>query len=131
MASEHAHSWQGHDFDFTDVTFDGADLSDARFSGGTVSFAGEEFSGGTVSFSGAEFSGSAVDFWARFSGGTVSFSGARFSDGTVGFDSATFCGSAVDFTHALGSAPSGLVPPNESSLPTGLSLPSTWHPAGS
>src|SRR6266536_457854 len=64
--------WQGLDFDFTGVVFDGgrfwgAEFSGAKFSGGEVYFQGAEFSGGEVrfsfvSFDRAEFSGGAVDF---------------------------------------------------------------------
>jgi hypothetical protein len=39
-------SWQGHDFDFTGVRFDGGDFSGATFSGGTIDFADAAFSGG-------------------------------------------------------------------------------------
>ena len=54
-------SWQGLDYDFTGVVFDGGDFANAQFSGGMVSFSGAEFSGGTVSFSGARFSGAEVN----------------------------------------------------------------------
>ena len=82
-------SWQGLNFDFTGVVFDGGDFRDAEFSGGTVDFSGAKFSGGAVDFGGAEFSGGTVDFGdARFSGGTVNFGGAEFSGGTVNFDRA-------------------------------------------
>jgi len=50
-------SWQGLNFDFTGVIFDGGDFTGAEFSGGAVSFVGTEFSGGEVSFRGAQFSG--------------------------------------------------------------------------
>ena len=43
-------SWQGLDFDFTGVVFDGGDFRHAEFSGGMVSFYAAEFSGGTVFF---------------------------------------------------------------------------------
>ena len=45
-----AMSWQGLDFDFTGVVFDGGDFHGAVFSGGTVSFVGAVFSGGKVHF---------------------------------------------------------------------------------
>jgi hypothetical protein len=48
LEPEHPHSWQGHDFDLTEVTFDGGDLSEAVFSGGTVHFSGATFSGSAV-----------------------------------------------------------------------------------
>ena len=94
-------SWQGLDFDFTGVVFDGGDFCGARFSGGTVSFRGAEFSGGEVSFTGARFSGGMVSFGgAEFSGGTVSFDGAEFSGGAVDFGSAEFSGGTVSFGNA-------------------------------
>ncbi|WP_282798064.1 pentapeptide repeat-containing protein [Streptomyces sp. CC224B] len=86
LDAEHAHSWQGHDFDFTNVTFDGGDFSGSVFSSGMVNFAGATFCGGMVHF--AE---------ATFSGGVVNFAGAMFSGGTTSFDSSTFSGSSVQF----------------------------------
>ena len=107
-------SWQGLNFDFTSVVFDGGDFSFTQFSGGRVSFVhaefpggevvlfdGANFSGGQVDFRGAEFSGGTVSFLAtEFSGGEVEFGGAEFSGGTVNFTSAGFSGSAVSFWHA-------------------------------
>ena len=48
LPAAHLHSWRGHDFDFTGVTFDGGDFSGAEFSGGTVNIGNAKFSGGTV-----------------------------------------------------------------------------------
>jgi hypothetical protein len=48
-------SWQGLNFDFTGVVFDGGSFVKPRFSGGTVSFGRAEFFGGVVNFDGAEF----------------------------------------------------------------------------
>ncbi|MFJ4585544.1 pentapeptide repeat-containing protein [Streptomyces echinatus] len=117
LPPEHAHSWQGHDFDLTDTTFDGGeDFNGATFSGGHVNFGGATFSGGVVSFGGATFSGGVVSFAdAEFSGGTVdfrgshcgswvSFAGARFSGGTVTFRGTWFSGGAVSFDGAEFSA---------------------------
>jgi hypothetical protein len=100
----------GLNFDFVGAGFDGDDISGAKFSGGTVSFAGAEFSGQGVSFGGAEFSGGTVSFSrAEFGGGTVDFAGAEFSGGTVdfadgrvprgpvSFAGAGFSGGTVDF----------------------------------
>ncbi|MGY0059182.1 pentapeptide repeat-containing protein [Streptomyces sp. LZ34] len=98
------HSWRGHDLDFTAVAFDGGDFYDAVFSGGAVDFSGAEFSSGVVSFPGAVFSG-----------------------GTVDFDHAKFSGGRVDFSAAEGVAPTGLLPPRGSPMPTGLRLPSAWR----
>ena len=91
-------SWQGRNFDFTGVVFDGGDFSGAEFSGGTVTFESARFSGGTVTFGGAEFSGSEVSFTgAEFAGGGVSFTGAGFSGSEVSFARAGFSGSEVSF----------------------------------
>ncbi|GAA2919562.1 hypothetical protein GCM10011428_39900 [Streptomyces violaceus] len=98
LEPEHPHSWQGHDFDLTEVTFNGGDLSKATFSGSRVSFRGARFASGKVDFSGATFSGGTVDFVeAKFSGGTVNFHGATFSGGTVFFSQATFSAGRADF----------------------------------
>jgi hypothetical protein len=95
-------SWQGLNFDFTGVAFDGGDFSGAVFSGGTVNFTGAVFSGGTVKFNGARFSGGRVNFiGTEFSGGTVNFNGARFSGGTVNFTGAVFSGGRVYFNYAV------------------------------
>jgi uncharacterized protein YjbI with pentapeptide repeats len=104
-------SWQGLDFDFRGVVFDGGDFSGAEFSGGTVNFAGADFSRGMVSFDRARFSGATVVFDAEFSGsvyfgdaefsdGLVNFAVAEFSGGTVIFDRAKFSGGTVDFSGA-------------------------------
>ncbi|MGV9237582.1 pentapeptide repeat-containing protein [Streptomyces nigra] len=98
LPADHPHSWQGHDLDFTGVTFDGGDLSKAVFSGGNVSFKRAVFSGGVVDFQGADFSGADIDFsHATFAGAEVSFLGARFSDGSVDFSEATISDGEVDF----------------------------------
>ena len=94
-------SWQGLDFDFTGVVFDGGDFRHAEFSGGMVSFYAAEFSGGTVFFDRARFSGGTVSFHnARFSGGTVSFHNAGFSGGTVDFSWAECSSGEVSFFYA-------------------------------
>ncbi|MER7477423.1 pentapeptide repeat-containing protein [Streptomyces sp. NPDC126510] len=110
---QHHHSWQGHDFDFTGVTFDGGDFGQAIFSGGRVDFHRAEFSGGIVDFRLAVFSGGRVDFsGVKVSGGTVDFDGAKFSGarvnfglavvsrGRVEFEMAVFSGGRVDFEMA-------------------------------
>jgi len=79
-------SWQGLNFDFTGILFDGGDFSEAQFSGGTVLFTSAEFSGGMVYFGNVEFSG-----------GNVRFSGARFSGSEVYFSLGQFSGSQIDF----------------------------------
>src|ERR1039457_1107850 len=53
LRGDAALSWQGLNFDFTGVVFDGGSFSDAKFSGGGVGFTGAKFSGGTVDFGGA------------------------------------------------------------------------------
>jgi hypothetical protein len=91
-------SWQGLDFDFTGVIFDGGSFSGAVFSGGTITFTGAVFSSGLVSFRLAQFSGALVKYdSAVFSGGTVSFDAASFSGGSVRLDSAVFSGGTVSF----------------------------------
>jgi uncharacterized protein YjbI with pentapeptide repeats len=91
-------SWQGLNFDFTGVVFDGGDFSGARFSGGHVLFTDAVFSSGAVSFDRAEFSGAEVwSYGAKFSGGDVSFCEAEFSGGTFFFNGAEFSGSKVSF----------------------------------
>jgi uncharacterized protein YjbI with pentapeptide repeats len=94
-------SWQGLNFDFTGVVFDGGDFSGAQFSRGVVLFNGAVFSGGEISFRYAGFSGGHVSFSrAVFSGGTVIFDDAQFSGGTVNFSGAGFSGSTVNFRTA-------------------------------
>ena len=81
-------SWQGLNFDFTGVVFDGGDFSGARFSSGIVLLTSAEFSGGEVDFTQVEFSSGGVYFTqAEFSGGKISFRGAVFS-GEVSFEHA-------------------------------------------
>lgn len=53
LQKDAAVSWQGLNFDFTGVVFDGGGFSEARFSGSTVSFSLAEFSGSTIDFSSA------------------------------------------------------------------------------
>jgi uncharacterized protein YjbI with pentapeptide repeats len=100
-------SWQGLNFNFSGVVFDGGSFSRARFSGakvdsgGRVDFGRAEFSGGKVAFHDVIFSGGRVTFHhARFCGGTVEFDDASFSGGNVEFDEASFSGGKVDFSRA-------------------------------
>jgi uncharacterized protein YjbI with pentapeptide repeats len=98
LKDDAAMSWQGYNFDFTGVVFDGGDFRGAQFSGGTVDFGEAQFSGGTVDFGRAQFSGGTVDFSvAEFSGGTVDFGRAQFSGGTVYFSLAQFSGCYLGF----------------------------------
>jgi uncharacterized protein YjbI with pentapeptide repeats len=93
--------WHGHDFDFTDVVFDGGDLQGAIFSGGKAIFKAAEFSDGTTSFEDARFTGGRVDFTnAKFTGGRVDFTNGKFTGGRVDFANAEFTGGAVDFGRA-------------------------------
>jgi hypothetical protein len=79
-----AGEWQGLDFDFTGVVFDGGNFAGAGFSGGTVSFDSARFSGAEVVFDLSEFSEGTLDFTgAQFSGGTVDVLTAQFSGGKV------------------------------------------------
>jgi hypothetical protein len=100
LKEDAAVSWQGLNFDFTGVVFDGGDFLGAKFTGGKVWFSRAKFSGGEVNF-GAEFSGGEVDFrQAEFCGGRVNFFGAEFSDSWVNFYRAKFSGGRVDFYNA-------------------------------
>ncbi len=95
-------SWQGLNFDFTGVVFDGGSFAQARFSGGTVSFNHAEFSGSEVSFFGAQFVGVKVNFvGAKFSGGQVKFFAAQLVGCVVDFRYTEFSGSEVSFLEAL------------------------------
>lgn len=118
-------SWQGHDFDFTGATIDGADFTDAVFSGGLVRFYGVTITGSLTSFYRAAFTGGMVTFArATFddvpitfaeiqvdggilefhrtvvNGGTVSFQDATFTSGQVRFRRTRFAGGVVEFPHA-------------------------------
>ncbi len=98
LPDDHPHCWCGHDFDFTDVIFDGADLHEARFTTGRISFRDAHFSSGMIDFGGAEFTGGEVSFWdAEFTGGEVNFVDAEFTGGRVDFWRAHFSGGTVDF----------------------------------
>ncbi|MGH3154094.1 MAG: pentapeptide repeat-containing protein, partial [Streptosporangiaceae bacterium] len=109
-------SWCGLNFDFAGAVFDGGDFRGAKFSGGTVGFAGAKFCG-TVSFSRAEFSSETVDFaGAEFSGGTVDFS--RVASWTQPPD----FGSGFDMSHppAVVMPPTATSPSPNSPMPTAL-----------
>ncbi len=62
---QHSHSWQGHDFDFTNTIFDGGDFNEAEFTGGTVDFFRTAFNGGTVDVSDAEGDAPRYCRWLR------------------------------------------------------------------
>src|ERR1035438_4325173 len=89
-------SWQGLNFDFRGVVFDGGDFGEAEFSGGTVCFDRAKFPDGQVSFHGVTFSGGKVSLdRAEFSGGEVLFDRTMFTGGHVTFDGAQFTGGTV------------------------------------
>ncbi|WP_218905782.1 pentapeptide repeat-containing protein [Actinomadura luteofluorescens] len=93
-------SWRDHDFDFTDVVFDGGDLHGAVFTGATL-FTGAAFASGRLDLSGTRFASGTADFRAaRFTGGTVDFLNVQFTDGTVSFVGAEFTGGTVYFVGA-------------------------------
>ena len=120
-------SWQGLNFDFTGVVFDGGSFSDAKFSGGGVNFTDAKFSGSTINFENAKFSGGGVFFTgAEFSGSAVGFTGAKFSGGTVDF------GGAADWSHSPkfdweGTPPLGVMLPTVDA--DGLVIPPSAAPA--
>ncbi len=94
------------DFD-GDISFDNTvstgkrlDFSRARFSGGSVSFAGCDFSRSYVDFERAEFGRGNVSFAATTLGpGTVSFRRTRFVEGIVDFR-ADVGGGTLDFSES-------------------------------
>ncbi|MGW5657812.1 pentapeptide repeat-containing protein [Streptomyces humi] len=149
LAPEDPHSWQGHDFDLTEVTFDGGDFAGAQFRGGTVTFTNARFSGGTVTFARAQFfdgrvdltraqfcgsrvtftdaelSGARISFRdAGFSEGRVSFQRTRFAGGTIMFTGAEFLGSTVSFSHTTFSGGTVDFTRADGVAPTGLVPPS-------
>ncbi|MFD3486556.1 pentapeptide repeat-containing protein [Streptomyces sp. NPDC058665] len=96
--TDHSRSWQGHDFDFTDVVFDGGDLDGAVFSSGTLQFSNAVFSTGAIDFDNTTFGGATVYFDnTTFDGANVTFRGATFSDGVVDFEGAAFNRDHVSF----------------------------------
>ena len=101
LIEDAAVTWQGLNFDFTGVVFDGGNFAGAQLSSGTVTFNGAQFSSGTVHFNNIQFSGCRVNFSeAQFSGAMVNFSGAQFSGGMTYFGNAEFSGGTVSFHNA-------------------------------
>lgn len=125
LRADAAVSWQGHDFDFTGATIEGADFTDAVFSGGLVRFYGATITGRLLSFYRAAFTGGLVTFArttfadadatfaeiridggilefhrATFDGGTVTFQDATFASGQLRFRRTTFARGVVEFPHA-------------------------------
>ena len=114
-------SWQGLNFDFTGVVFDGGDFaapsspaarsasaapsspaarsaSARRFSGGRSASAAPSSPAARSTSTAPSSPAATVSFdGAEFSGGEVSFDGAEFSGGTVDFGGAEFSGGTVDF----------------------------------
>ncbi|MEU3823131.1 pentapeptide repeat-containing protein [Streptomyces sp. NPDC030392] len=78
LPPEHPSSWQGHDLDFTGVTFDGGDFSKVTVSGGTVDFRNAKFSGGRSDFLKATFCGSDINSARATFSGNVHFTGVAF-----------------------------------------------------
>ena len=96
-----ANSWQGLNFDFTGVVFDGGDFTEAQFSGGTVLFSGVRLSGDAVDFGRAQFSGGKIYFnLAQIFDGVLDFTGAQFSGSEIYFNVAQFAGRMVSFIKA-------------------------------
>lgn len=94
-------TWHGHNFDFTGAVIDGADLQDAKFTGGLVNFSNTRFPAGSVYFHRSQFLGGRVSFsGAVFSGGSVSFFAARFGKCEVWLNS-TFNGADISFEKAI------------------------------
>lgn len=95
------HPWDGHSFNFTGATIDGADLHGIVLTGGEVSFRGAQFTDRPTFFSDSNFCGAFVDFTeARFLGPKVDFSRCNFSSGLVEFSQSRFLGGEVTFHQA-------------------------------
>ncbi|OCC08565.1 pentapeptide repeat-containing protein [Streptomyces sp. PTY087I2] len=133
---------------FIDAEFSGGDVhfNSATFSC-DVFFTNARFSGGTVSFGHARFSGGSVNFSeATFLGGFVSFAHVEFEDCAVSFDSVTFhdapvqnddpdsvlfigmrySGGSMTLEGATGPAPEGLLEGLGSPVPPTVILPPAW-----
>ena len=101
LKKDAAVSWQGLNFDFTGVVFDGGDFTEAHFSGGTVFFSSAQFSGDAVHFRHAQFSGGKIYFnLSQVSGGMLDFTGTQFSGSEIYFNAAQFSGRMVSFSKA-------------------------------
>lgn len=94
-------SWQGLNFDFTGVVFDGGEFSGAVFAEpGVISFREAKFSG-QVDFNEVKFRGSDVSFdRANFTGGFIGFRKAAFTGGHISFDRAKFTGGDISFSES-------------------------------
>ncbi len=92
-------SWDGRTFALHRVTFDGADLSRIKMSGGRLSFYRADFGSGHIDLHGSVFSGGAiVDFReARITGAEIDFRGAEFIDGRTNFGGTTLADGLIDF----------------------------------
>ena len=97
LRDDAAVSWQGLNFDFTGVVFDGGDFTDARFSGGIVDFNDAMFSGGAVDFLGASSPAARSASAAPSSPAAGLFRPRRVLRRHGRFDGAEFSGSKVDF----------------------------------
>jgi hypothetical protein len=134
LKDDAAVSWQGLNFDFWGVVFDGGNFRNAKFSGGRVDFYGAEFLDSTIDFDNAEFSGGLVSFngevfgggivsfgYAEFSGGTIEL-GVVLSDGVCNFRRAEFSGSKIDFGGAeFSGSEVDFSNPNDWSIPPSFS----------
>lgn len=95
-------SWEGLDFDFTGVVFEGGDFRNVIFSGGRVSFRDAVFASGTLDFGGAIFAGARADFGgAKFLDGVVNLGSGEFRGGDINFGTASFEGGILDFSGAV------------------------------
>lgn len=121
--------WRGKDYDFTGTVFDGGDLYEAHFTGGTVDFSHARFADGAVNFSHTQFTGGVVSFYrAEFAGAVVAFNAAKFADGLVTFDRALFFHGTVFFGAAKGARPGGLLRAIEEGAPDVVAgLPDAWQ----
>lgn len=92
-------SWRGCNFNFDGAVFDGVDFTEMFQDAGKFSFENAKFVGGSTSFAGSIFNGYASFDRAQFSHGEVGFDGVEFN-GNISFREATFKGGVVAFSNA-------------------------------
>ncbi|MFW6641612.1 pentapeptide repeat-containing protein [Nocardiopsis algeriensis] len=133
--------WHRKDYDFTGAVFDGGDLRNARFDGGSVDFSRAVFRQGVVRFDHADFSGAWAQFNdAVFTGGQLLFQGTAFTgssvdfhdvvlpEGAISFHGSVFLSGYVDFSKASGACPDELLEYANRFNPAVVQLPEAWRP---
>ena len=91
LRRDDSESWSQCSFDFSNVFFEEANFSKARFKGEYTSFGGATFGGVRTAFDGATFGGEIALFdGATFGGEATSFHKATFGSETTSFHKVTF-----------------------------------------